>query len=101
MKHLKKILSVTLAVAMLTAAVPAFAEPSAESAASDAAERAAKRLIASQKYFYNPPQDISLASNNENSEYPPTFDLRAADIDGSGAKNYVTPVKNQGYFGTC
>ena len=98
MKHVKEILSVTLAAAMLTAVVPATASASPESAA----ERAAKRLNASQKYFYNPSPDISLASNNENSEYPPKFDLRDADLDGSGEKkNYVTPVKNQGFLGTC
>ena len=97
MKLLKKILSAALSAAMLTASIPAFAEPLSDSAA----ERAAKRLIASQKYFYNPPQDISLASNNENSEYPEKFDLRSADLDGNGAKNYVTPVKDQGYFGAC
>ena len=91
---MKKILSVILAAAMLTPTIPAFAEPSSD----NAAERAAKRLTASEKYFYSPSSDINLASNGE---YPETFDLRSADLDGSGAKNYVTPVKDQGYFGTC
>ena len=80
---------------MFTAAVPAFAAPSSD----NAAQRAAERLNASQKYFYNPSSGINLASENE---YPETFDLRSADLDGSGVKkNYVTPVKNQGAFGTC
>ncbi len=95
MKHLKKIMSAALSAAMLTAAVPAFAESSSDNAAEDAA----KRLIASQKYFYNPSSGINLSSENE---YPETFDLRSADLDGSGVKkNYVTPVKNQAYFGAC
>ena len=67
-----------LSATMLTSAVPMLASASADSAAEDAA----KRLIASQKYFYNPYSGINLASDNE---YPEAFDLRSA-------KNYVTPV---------
>ncbi len=94
MKYLKRFLSMMLASAMVSSAVPALAFDLADSAAEDAA----KRLIESRKYFYNP-SDISLASENE---YPETFDLRNADLDGSGVKkNYVTPVKNQGFLGTC
>ncbi len=34
--------------------------------------------------------------------FPTSFDLRAADLDGSGVlKNYVTPVKRQEPFGSC
>lgn len=94
MKHLKKVLSIVLAFAMLAPTVPAFASDLED----DAAESAARRLIASQKYFYNP-SGVSISSEGE---YPETFDLRSANFDGSGEpKNYVTPVKSQGYFGTC
>ncbi len=94
MKHLKRILPAALAFAMLLPAAPVFAGDLPGSAA----HRAAEKLIESKTYFYNP-SGVTLASGND---YPAEFDLRSADLDGSGVKkNYVTPVKNQGAFGTC
>lgn len=39
--------------------------------------------------------------NVTNEVYPASFDLRNVDLDGQGAKNYVTSVKFQNPWGSC
>ncbi len=91
---MKRLLSVLLALAVL-APTGAVVSASPENGAHDAA----LRFIENEREFYRPRSGEGLMSLND---YPPSFDLRAADLDGSGTKkNYVTPVKNQGVFGTC
>lgn len=103
MKGIKKKISCILAVVMTASAVspvsareelPAFSSGASESSV----EKAAEILINSRRDSYNPYgiSPIGLES------YPESFDLRSADLDGSGRKkNYVTPVKSQDPLHNC
>ncbi len=103
MKGIKKRLSCILAAVMTASAVypvsagaelPTFPSEASESSV----EKAAEILINSRRNSYDPYgiSPIGLES------YPASFDLRSADLDGSGKeKNYVTPVKSQYPFASC
>lgn len=103
MKGIKKNISCILALVMTASAVsPVSAReelPSFSSEASESSvEKAAEILINSHRDSYDP-YGISPVSLDS---YPDSFDLRSADLDGSGTeKNYVTPVKLQDPFGSC
>ena len=103
MKGINKKISCILSVVMAFSAVsplsvradpPAFISDKSESSV----EKAAEILINSRRDSYDP-YGISPVSLDS---YPESFDLRSADLDGSGTeKNYVTPVKFQNPLNNC
>ncbi len=98
MRQFWKILSCVIAAVMAVSLVPAGAFAASKDGTKITAEAAAREFIKSGTDVYLP----ETADSAEAEEFPSSFDLRAADLDGSGEKkNYITPVKNQGNFGTC
>ena len=103
MKGINKKISCILSVVMAFSAVsPLSVRADPPAVISDkseiSVEKAAEILINSRRDSYDP-YGISPVSLDS---YPESFDLRSADLDGSGReKNYVTPVKMQDPFGTC